>query len=199
MAEVLEVLEPIEEKLSEPLSSSCGKVVAKDVVMSEEEAALYDRQIRLWGLSAQKKLRNANVLMAAINGIGSEVVKNIVLSGVNSITLLDDKSVTPFDTLSNLFTKRKVTENRSKTSADLVQTLNPMVAVKYDTSSLADKDKDFFTSFQVVVLSNYDKQTMIKVNKICNELNIKFFATCDWGFFGFTFTDLGSEHTFFTE
>ena len=32
--------------------------------ISEAEAALYDRQIRLWGLDAQRRLRAANVFLA---------------------------------------------------------------------------------------------------------------------------------------
>nr|ACQ58029.1 SUMO-activating enzyme subunit 1 [Anoplopoma fimbria] len=33
----------------------------EDPVISEEEAAQYDRQIRLWGLDAQKRLRGQNL------------------------------------------------------------------------------------------------------------------------------------------
>ncbi|XP_054153314.1 SUMO-activating enzyme subunit 1-like [Oppia nitens] len=172
---------------------------AVDSVITDAEAALYDRQIRLWGASAQKKLRMADVLMAGINGVGSEIVKNIVLSGINSITLLDDQLVTTNDSLSNLFTKRQLGKNRAEVARDLVQSLNPMVAVKSECGNIADKDKDYLSAFQVVIVSNYDKQTMFKVNQFCNELKIKFFATAVWGLFGFTFTDLGSEHTYVTE
>ena len=69
--------------------------MASDAVeISEEEFAQYDRQIRLWGLEAQKRLRQAKVLVAGLGGLGSEVVKNVVLAGVKAITLLDDKDVT---------------------------------------------------------------------------------------------------------
>ena len=169
------------------------------VPISEDEAALYDRQIRLWGVSAQKRLRNADVLIAGINGIGSEVVKNIVLCGVNSITLLDDQLVTDYDMASNLFTKRQIGKNRAQVSQEAVQSLNPKVSVKCDTSSLKDKDQEFFEAFDVVILANFDKQTMIRVNDFCRKLNKKFFATSNWGLFGFSFTDLGSEHSYFLE
>ena len=33
------------------------------VCITEDEAQLYDRQIRLWGLDAQKRLRAARVLV----------------------------------------------------------------------------------------------------------------------------------------
>ena len=175
------------------------EVMPSAIGISEDEAALYDRQIRLWGVSAQKRLRNANVLMAGINGVGSEVVKNIVLCGVNSLTLVDDQEVTDYDMACNLFTKRQIGKNRAEAAREAVQSLNAMVAVKCDTSAIKDKDSDFFSAFEVVILANYDKQTMIRVNNICKQLKIKFFATCNWGYFGFSFTDLGTEHTYHSE
>lgn len=52
--------------------------------LTGEEAALYDRQIRLWGLAAQRKLAAAHVLLvgAACTPLGHEVAKNVVLAGI---------------------------------------------------------------------------------------------------------------------
>lgn len=192
MATMCEVLPQSSEDLTKETKTS-GKEI------SEDEAALYDRQIRLWGVSAQKRLRNADVLMAGINGVGSEVVKNIVLCGVNALTLLDDQLVTDYDTACNLFTKKQIGKNRSEAAREAVQALNPMVTVKCDTSSIKDKDINFFRGFDVVIVANYDRETMVRVNNICKELKIKFFATCNWGHFGFSFTDLGPEHVYHSE
>ena len=41
--------------------------------LTEDEAALYDRQIRLWGLNAQRRIRAARVLVAGLGGVGAEV------------------------------------------------------------------------------------------------------------------------------
>lgn len=60
-----------------------------DKEISEDEAALYDRQIRLWGVDAQKKLLASRVLLVNMQGLGAEIAKNLVLSGVNTLTLLD--------------------------------------------------------------------------------------------------------------
>jgi len=64
-----------------------------EVHITEAEAALYDRQIRLWGLDAQKRLRGASVLLIGLGGVGAEIAKNIILSGVKAITLLDNATV----------------------------------------------------------------------------------------------------------
>ena len=48
-----------------------------DREITEDEAKLYDRQIRLWGVNSQKMLRKANVLCIGCSGLSSEVIKNI--------------------------------------------------------------------------------------------------------------------------
>jgi ubiquitin-like 1-activating enzyme E1 A len=61
--------------------------------ITEAEAAQYDRQIRLWGLEAQKRLRSSSVLVVGMQGLAAEVCKNIVLAGIRQLTVLDDKPV----------------------------------------------------------------------------------------------------------
>ncbi|XP_051632671.1 collagen alpha-1(I) chain-like isoform X2 [Manacus candei] len=65
--------------------------------ISEEEAAQYDRQIRLWGLEAQKRLRASRVLLVGLRGLGAEVAKNLILAGVRGVTLLDHRQVSQDD------------------------------------------------------------------------------------------------------
>ncbi|KOS19066.1 DNA damage tolerance protein RHC31 [Escovopsis weberi] len=65
--------------------------------VTADEIALYDRQIRLWGMAAQAKIQSANVLLITIRALANEVAKNLVLAGVASLTLLDDARVTEAD------------------------------------------------------------------------------------------------------
>lgn len=41
--------------------------------MKENEETLYDRQIRLWGFEAQKRMMNAKVLLCGLHGYSAEV------------------------------------------------------------------------------------------------------------------------------
>lgn len=61
--------------------------------ISEEEAALYDRQIRLWGLEAQNRLKKSKLLIIGVSPLAGEIVKNIVLSGINTLVLCDSNTV----------------------------------------------------------------------------------------------------------
>jgi molybdopterin/thiamine biosynthesis adenylyltransferase len=124
--------------------------------ISEAEAALYDRQIRLWGVEAQRRfvvstakttakkasecgrgvsiegkqlprvekivrnfcnelsgfgtfrtvhcrLRGSHVLVVHLNGLTAEVCKNIVLAGIGTLNIVDDKTVEPIDLAANFF------------------------------------------------------------------------------------------------
>jgi molybdopterin/thiamine biosynthesis adenylyltransferase len=65
--------------------------------ITADEIALYDRQIRLWGVKAQESLRKANVLLISMKALANEVAKNLVLAGINSLTVVDDQVVTKQD------------------------------------------------------------------------------------------------------
>jgi ubiquitin-like 1-activating enzyme E1 A len=62
-------------------------------MISATEAAVYDRQMRLWGVEAQKRLQKSHVFISGLNAMGAELVKNLVLSGMN-VTIHDVDTVT---------------------------------------------------------------------------------------------------------
>lgn len=68
-----------------------------------DEIALYDRQIRLWGVQAQQKIRNAHILLVNVKALGNEVAKNLVLAGIASLTLVDNGIVTEDDLCAQFF------------------------------------------------------------------------------------------------
>ena len=71
--------------------------------LSADEIALYDRQLRLWGIEAQNRMRKANVLLITIKALGNEIAKNLVLAGIGSLTVLDPDTVTEEDIESQFF------------------------------------------------------------------------------------------------
>lgn len=168
----------------------------KVVELSEAESELYDRQIRLWGLESQKRIRSATVLIAGLNGFGAEVAKNIVLSGVKGVTFLDHQLVTENDFCSQFFVPReKLGQNRAEASLVRAQTLNPMVKIVIDKDNVNDKPDAFFKEFNVVILIESSTDTLIRVNNACRQNGVKFFAGDVWGMHGYTFADL-QEHEY---
>lgn len=67
------------------------------LIVAADEIALYDRQIRLWGVKAQEKIRTANILLVSIKALANEIAKNLVLAGIGSITLADHENVSEDD------------------------------------------------------------------------------------------------------
>lgn len=167
-----------------------------NVELTEAENELYDRQIRLWGLESQKRLRTAKVLISGLNGIGAEVTKNIILSGVNSVKLHDDKVVTEEDFCSQFLASRdSLGVNRATASVERARHLNPMVEISIDTEALKNKTETFFTQFDVVVIIGSKESELIRIDEICRQNNIKFFCGDVWGMFGYCCADL-QKHSF---
>lgn len=168
----------------------------KDFDLTEQESELYDRQIRLWGLESQKRIRTSRILICGLNGLGAEVAKNIILSGVKAVTLLDHKNVSELEFCSQFFTPHdSVGTNRAEASRKRAQALNPMVEISIDRDNVNDKADDFFYRFDVVILIDAPTATLVRVNNTCRLQGIKFFAGDVWGMHGYSFVDL-QEHEF---
>ncbi|KAF6028352.1 SAE1 [Bugula neritina] len=170
------------------------KNIMSSQAITEDEAALYDRQIRLWGLDAQKRMRASDVLVIGVNGLTGEVMKNIVLAGINSLTILDDAEVTE-DHLSAMFvvSSDHLGKKVAEASLNAIRRLNPLVKVTADVSSVKDKDAEFFKQFHIVCMSSVDITLLTRVNDICREHKVKFFCGSVFGFYGFMFSDLGTH------
>ncbi|XP_026577252.1 SUMO-activating enzyme subunit 1 isoform X2 [Pseudonaja textilis] len=167
--------------------------------ISEEEAAQYDRQIRLWGLEAQKRLRGSRALVAGLRGLGAEVAKNLALAGVKALTLLDHRQVSLEDARGQfLLPASSRGKNRAEASLERVQDLNPMVDVKADPENIEQKPEEFFTRFDVVCLTCCTQEVLLKVDQICKKHGIKFFTGDVFGYHGYMFANLG-EHEFVEE
>nr|CAD7404639.1 unnamed protein product [Timema cristinae] len=167
--------------------------------LSKEESEQYDRQIRLWGLESQKRIRATDVLVVGIGGFGAEVCKNIILAGVHSVTMLDHTLVTELDRCSQFLAPTdNVGKNRAEASLSRAQELNVMVTVRADTDNVEDKSDTFFQQFNIVVATECSQDQLVRINNICRENNVLFFCGDVFGMFGYTFADLLS-HQFVEE
>ncbi|XP_028320241.1 SUMO-activating enzyme subunit 1 [Gouania willdenowi] len=172
----------------------------EDPVISEEEAAQYDRQIRLWGLDAQKRLRGSRVLLAGLGGLGAEVAKNLILAGVKKLTLLDHEKVTEDSCRAQFLVPVTAQgQNRAQASLERAQNLNPMVEVQADTDKVEDKPDDFFLQFDAVCLTGCSKDLMVRVDQLCSQHNIKVFCGDIHGYYGYMFSNLGKEYSYVEE
>ncbi|KAH0303129.1 hypothetical protein KCU71_g10768, partial [Aureobasidium melanogenum] len=81
--------------------------IAQAQAMSADEIALYDRQIRLWGVQAQERMRSANILLISVKALGTEIAKNLILNGIGSLTIVDSEQVTEDDLGAQYFVREE--------------------------------------------------------------------------------------------
>ena len=119
------------------------------------EAKLYDRQIRLWGMQAQGRIRNSRILVCGMTGLTNEVLKNIVLAGVGSVTLVDDALVTERD-LGAQFLLAETDMGTPKTAsvAKRLRILNPMVSITSLVASIDSLSPGFYNDFDLVCVAH---------------------------------------------
>ena len=53
----------------------------------------YDRQLRLWGHSGQRRLGEASIALLGCSGAGIEGIKNLILPGVGNIEIFDHRKI----------------------------------------------------------------------------------------------------------
>ncbi|KAL3953691.1 hypothetical protein ACCO45_011647 [Purpureocillium lilacinum] len=169
--------------------------------VSADEIALYDRQIRLWGMAAQAKIQNANILLITMRALANEVAKNLVLAGIGSITILDGATVTESDLGAQFFlseTEDPIGKNRAEAASAALRKLNPRVQVHVDPESVTAKGPSYFAGFDVVIATDLDPDTFNIINTATRINGKAFYAAGTHGFYGFIFSDL-IEHDYVIE
>jgi len=194
--------------------------VVRDVALTAQEAAVYDRQIRVWGVETQRALRAARVLVscgrgrggARARGLCAETLKNVVLAGVGEMTIRDDAeegSETSFGTDGNFLNHREdededgdgddskmtLVERMRRTLAEM----NPFANVRAETTNgraLDEESDEYFGGFDCVVAVGYSRRAAETVNAKCRDAKTRFFAGFCGAFASYFFVDLGDEHAY---
>ncbi len=93
--------------------------------LSLDEKKLFDRQMRLPGWD-QTILKESTVLIAGIGGLGCEIAKNLSMTGVGTLILVDLDTV-EYSNLNRqiLFVGAKEGESKAEAAARTLQQINP--------------------------------------------------------------------------
>lgn len=174
--------------------------------MCLEEVALYDRQIRLWGMEAQTRMRNSNILVINAGALANEIIKNIVLAGIGSLTVLDSHTVSAEDLGAQFFVSdADIGKNRAEAALSAIKSLNPRVNTSTASFPIQSKGSEWYSQFDAVIGTQLDYTDIsyidntIRANETKDASNTAFFATSVTGFYGTLFTSLGSKFTYTVE
>ncbi|KAH7103459.1 hypothetical protein BKA62DRAFT_62194 [Auriculariales sp. MPI-PUGE-AT-0066] len=165
------------------------------VSITEDEAALYDRQIRLWGLEAQQRMRNAAILVIGLKGVATETIKNIVLAGIGRLVVLDPENLTGEDLGAGFFFRDdEVGQKRVDAAKPRIQSLNPLVQVDVISDQWELKDDEKLESLvrqvDLVILTDASQSTISRVNDISRRNSKPFYCGGTYGLTGYIFVDL---------
>ncbi|KAK7952584.1 ThiF family protein [Apiospora aurea] len=173
-----------------------GLAHGQDKDITADEIALYDRQIRLWGMQAQKRIQGATVLLITMRALANEIAKNLVLAGIGSLTVVDDQPVTEADLGAQFFlTKENLGQNRAQAASESIRKLNPRVQVYADAESIMAKGASYFAGFDIIIATDLNPTTLAFINTATRLHERQFYATGTHGLYGYIFSDL-IEHDY---
>lgn len=152
---------------------------------------LYSRQLYVLGEDAMRKMKESNILISGMSGLGVEIAKNTVLSGVKSITIHDNKNVKLEDIGTNYYLDDKsIGFNRAESCVKKLSELNSYVIVNSNNEEITS---DYLKNFHIAVFANKTHDELIKLNNMCRESETKFIIADSVSVFGRVFNDFGDN------
>ncbi|KAH7576745.1 hypothetical protein JRO89_XS01G0140600 [Xanthoceras sorbifolium] len=163
-----------------------------------EPKVKYDRQLRIWGEQGQAALEKASICLLNCGPTGSETLKNLVLGGIGSITVIDGSKVVLGDLGNNFMLDEScVGESKAKSVCAFLQELNDAVKAKFIEEypvALIETNPSFFSQFTLVVATQLVEESMVKLDRICREANVMLIFARSYGLTGLVRISV-KEHT----
>jgi len=149
----------------------------------------YDRQLRLWGVDGQARLERAKVCLINASATGTETLKNLVLPGIGSFTIVDGNLVQPSDLGNNFFLDfESLGKSRAAATTVHLNELNEFVrgnAVEKHAEALIEEDVSFFGQFSLVIATHLPEKPLLKLAAFLYERGIPLLICRSYGFIGY--------------
>lgn len=161
----------------------------------EIDEGLYSRQLYVLGHDAMRRMAASTVLISGLGGLGVEIAKNVILSGVKSVTLHDQQVCSLKDLSSQFYlSESTIGQNRAEASCSHLSELNHYVPT---TSYTGELTEEIIKDFRVVVLTDNNEAEQKRVAEITRKHNIALIIAVTSGLFGQIFCDFGTDFTVF--
>lgn len=154
--------------------------------LTDAEKQRYDRQILLWGIDAQEKLKKAKIGIIGTGGLGSPILTYLAVAGVGKIVVADKDRVE----LSNLNRQvlhwnKDVGREKAISAEEKLKQINPDVEiVSYPTEVTTENIEQIFQDVDVLIdgLDNYPSRFLM--NEYAWKKGLPFFHGAIWGLEG---------------
>jgi len=166
---------------------------------NKDAEQLYNRQMYVVGAETQKKYGATNVLMVGLSGAGLEIAKNLALTGVKSITLVDNSPIQWTDLCTNFFAgEGDVGKPRASTVASHLSELNRFVSVNVhkdaDFSTGVNLPESLYQQHELAIFCNLPTTTDLVAENAKARKNNCHFVSCEIrGIVGSIFVDGGDN------
>ena len=171
------------------MSGSSSNTPAPSTDIPSHRAERYDRQLRLWGNHGQHLLERSHICLINATATGTETLKNLVLPGIGSFTVVGGGVVTESDLGVNFFVSHEhVGKSKSEVTMELLQELNTQVKgnfIDQDFEMILSADADFFAQFTVVVACNLHKPSLVRLSSILWESSVPLVLASSYGLMGY--------------
>jgi ubiquitin-activating enzyme E1 len=171
----------------------------------DQEAERIDRQKAAFGGDTVARLKDLNVLIIGVQGVGVETAKNLILSNVGGVVLNDTGTCQAADRGTNFYiTDEHVAAGATRADASLseLRSLNPFCRVDVvDTNEVSD---EYLLSsnvlgtgrpFAAVVVSTLlPKDYLFRLNETARSNGIAFVLAANHGVTASLFSDFGPQH-----
>ena len=155
------------------------------------DKSLYSRQLYTIGKEAMDALKSTSVMISGMTGLGVEVAKCVILSGVKSVCLHDTGILKSKELSSNYYASM---DDVGKYRVDVVKLmlskLNPYVDVSTDNSIL---NEEHFKKHQIVVMCDQLMLNEVNNNRVARKYGTKFIMANTMGLMGSIFCDFGKK------
>ena len=130
----------------------------------------YDRQLRLWNHSGQAALEDAHVLVVGASPLAGQVLKNLVLPGLGSFTIVDDAIVSEQDAQHDFFVNAsRIGTPYAEALAQGLAELNPATTATSclrAPDELLREDPAYFLQYSLVVCVSQPSRIAIRISEL---------------------------------
>lgn len=148
----------------------------------------YDRQLRLWAQDGQSRLEKGHICLINVNPTGVETLKNLILPGIGTYTIVDDRIVEQNDLDGNFFlTEDDLGKSIAESVAKSLSELNLDVQWFSHSRIIGDllHEPHFFDSFDVVLISDFiPPSDMLAMKQRLWSKGVPLFHVNTCGFYG---------------
>jgi molybdopterin/thiamine biosynthesis adenylyltransferase len=133
----------IEEKYTNFIFKRGGKEVIVDYLWARQQIQI--------GQEGQSKLRKSKCVVVGVGALGNDLVRNLVLMGIGSITLIDFDKVEKSNLNRTMYSDSDIGKNKAKAVADIINKHYPYSKIKAITKRVEQCAQNVFEDADVII------------------------------------------------